>query len=249
MDRSMREPHTDHDSDVAQLGRLDALASRALDALVPLSFTVARTPLEIDAVLHMRYECVTEMGWAKPEDYPDGRERDEHDDGATFIVAREDGSIIASARLVPPVPGELLPAEREFYAVAPPPGRPVEIGRVIIPRRYRSGRSHLLLAGLFARSWLIARELGYSPHRLDGLGVRDRSLPRTWGYRARACSAQAILGRGALAGRTLGNGQQFGSAGTSGWGRRARSRLALLSSRQTPVPYSSLRAHRGSPGP
>ncbi|MGA7672548.1 MAG: GNAT family N-acyltransferase [Nitrolancea sp.] len=190
----MRGPHTDHDSDVAQLSRLDALASRALDALAPLSFTVARTPLENDAVLRMRYECVTEMGWAKPEDYPDGRERDEHDDGATFIVAREDGSIIASARLVPAIPGELLPAEREFYAVAPPPGRPVEIGRVIIPRRYRSGRSHLLLAGLFARSWLIARELGYyrivsmaSASVIDlyhGLGVTARVLaaPKpSWG--------------------------------------------------------------------
>lgn len=141
---------------------LDELAKRALDALAPLSFLEARTPLEIDAVLRMRYECVTEMGWAKPEEYPDGRERDEHDEGAMFIIGREAGEFIASARIIPPVPGELLPAEREFQVRINPPGRWVQAGRVVVPRRFRTGRSHLILAGLLARSWLVARELGYN---------------------------------------------------------------------------------------
>lgn len=151
----------DRSPDLAEQDRLDSLAVRALDALTPLTFTLARTPREIDAVFRMRYECVIEMGWAKPEDYPDGRERDEYDDGARFIVCREDGGIVASARLVPPVLGQLLPAEREFRIGVRPPGRPVEVGRVIIPRRYRGGQSQLILAGLFARSWLTAREIGH----------------------------------------------------------------------------------------
>jgi N-acyl-L-homoserine lactone synthetase len=179
---------------VREQDRLDRLAEQVLDALVPLSFAAARTPLEIDAVLRMRYECVIEMGWAKPEDYPDGRERDAYDDGATFVVCRDASEIIASARLVPPVPGELLPSEREFQVRVAPPGRPVEVGRVIIPRRYRSGRSHLIMAGLFARSGLIAHHLGYDRvvstasaplidlYRGLGLAVTVLALPKfSWG--------------------------------------------------------------------
>jgi N-acyl-L-homoserine lactone synthetase len=186
--------HGDPLPSASERDRLDRLAERALDALAPLSFATARTPLEIDTVFRMRYECVTELGWAKPEDFPDGRERDAYDGGATFIVGRDAGTIIASARLVPPVPGELLPAEREFQMRAPPPGRPAEVGRVVIPRRYRSGRSHLVLGGLFARSWLIARELGYDRvistasaplidlYRGLGLTVAVLTLPkRSWG--------------------------------------------------------------------
>jgi N-acyl-L-homoserine lactone synthetase len=145
----------------AEPDRLDRLAHQALEALAPLSFVVARTPLEIDAVLRMRYECVVEMGWANAEDYPDGRERDDYDEGATFIVCRDGDAMVACARLVPPAIGELLPVEREFRIQVPPPGRPVEVGRVIVAREHRASHSHLILAGLFARSWLIARELGH----------------------------------------------------------------------------------------
>lgn len=145
----------------AERDRLDSLADLALDALSPLTFTVARTPAEIDAVLRMRYECVTEMGWARAEDYPDGRERDHYDEGASLIVCCRAEEIVASGRVVPPDQGELLPAEREFRMIVEPPGRPVEVGRIIIPNRHRGDQSHLILAGLFARSWLVVRELGY----------------------------------------------------------------------------------------
>lgn len=157
----MLEPRPDRDRTETQKCRLDLLAVQALENLTPLSFEVARTPLEIDAVFRMRYECVTEMGWAKPDDYPDGRERDEHDEGATFVLGRDGEEIIASVRIIPPIPGELLPAEREFQVRVSPPGRWVQAGRVIVPQRFRSGRSHLILAGLFARVWLVARDLGY----------------------------------------------------------------------------------------
>jgi N-acyl-L-homoserine lactone synthetase len=145
----------------AERARLDKLAALALDGLAPLVFAVARTPTEIDAVFRMRYECVTALGWARPEDHPDGRERDEDDAGATLVVCRDASELLGSARVVPPLPGRLLPSEREFHVRVDPPGRPVEVGRVVVPERHRLGRSHLVMAGLFARAWLIARELGY----------------------------------------------------------------------------------------
>jgi N-acyl-L-homoserine lactone synthetase len=178
----------------AERDRLDRLAERALDALAPLAVTVARTPAEIDAVFRMRYECVTELGWARPEDYPDGRERDEYDDGAVLVLCRDGETIVGSARVVPPVLGRLLPAEREFQISVEPPGRAVEVGRIVVPQNERVGRSHSILAGVFARTWLIARELGYdrtvstgSAELIDlyrglGLTVIELARPRlSWG--------------------------------------------------------------------
>ena len=180
--------------DADERDRLDRIAERALDALSPLAVTVARTPAEIDAVLRMRYECVTGLGWAEPEDYPDGRERDEYDDGATLVVCRDGDTIVGSARVVPPALGRLLPAEREFHIAVEPRGRAVEVGRIIVPRSERAGRSHLIMAGLFARTWLIARGLGYdriistaSAELIDlyrGLGLTVVELARphlSWG--------------------------------------------------------------------
>jgi len=174
--------------------RLDQVAERALERLRPLAVTVARTPAELDAVFRMRYECVTELGWARPEDYPDGRVRDDYDDGAVLVVCRDGESLVGSARVVPPVLGTLLPAEREFRISVDPPGRAVEVGRVVVPRTARTGRSHLILAAVFARTWLIARELGYdrivstaSAELIDlyrglGLAVIELGQPRlSWG--------------------------------------------------------------------
>jgi N-acyl-L-homoserine lactone synthetase len=178
----------------AERDRLDRLAERALDALAPLTVTVARTPAEIDAVFRIRYECVTELGWARPEDHPDGRERDAYDDGATLVLCRDGESIVGSARVVPPVLGRLLPAEREFHIGVDPPGRAVEVGRIVVPQLERVGRSHIILAALFARTWLIARGLGYdrivstaSAELIDlyrGLGLTVIELARrrlSWG--------------------------------------------------------------------
>jgi N-acyl-L-homoserine lactone synthetase len=180
--------------DAAECDRLDRLATRALAALAPVSVTIALTPADVDSVLRMRYECVVEMGWATPELYPDGRERDEYDEGASFVVCRDGDEIIGSARVVPPAPASLLPIEREFRIRLEPAARAVEVGRVVVPARYRVGRSHLIMAGLFARSWLVARGLGYNRivssaseqlielYRNLGLTVTPLAPPRrSWG--------------------------------------------------------------------
>ena len=142
--------------------RLDLLADQVLADVAPLSLAVATTAADMDAVLRLRYESVIEMGWAQPHDYPDGRERDDYDDGATFVICRDGGELVGATRLVPSVPGRPLLIEKEFGAIAiDAPERVMEGGRVVIPRRHRGDNSHLIMAGLFARGWLAAREQGF----------------------------------------------------------------------------------------
>ena len=129
--------------------------------LAPLSFELAETAADRDAVLRMRYECVVGEGWARAEDHPDGRERDEYDDEATFVVCRDAGAIAGSMRLVPPSPHRPLPTERAYGIRARPLGGAVEVGRIVVAPSARAGRSHLILAGLGARGWLEACRRGY----------------------------------------------------------------------------------------
>ena len=140
--------------------RLDLLADDLLADLLPLVFEEAETAADIDAVLRLRCACVIEEGWARPEDFPDGRERDARDDTAVTIVCRDAGELIGSTRLLPPDPGRPLLVEEEFGVTVPARHRVVEAGRVVIPRAHRGGRSHRILTGMFARSWLTARGLG-----------------------------------------------------------------------------------------
>jgi N-acyl-L-homoserine lactone synthetase len=137
------------------------MAEEVLANLAPMSVEVARSREDVDAVLRMRYECVVAQGWVRPSDYPDGRERDADDEGATFVVCRDDDEIIGCMRLVPPRPDRPLPTEREFRVRVRPAGKVAEAGRIIVSPRIRAGRSHLVIGGLCARGWLLAREQGY----------------------------------------------------------------------------------------
>lgn len=140
---------------------IEQLAARALTNLAPLAFDVVHTTADRDAVLRMRYDTVIEEGWATPEDHPDGREHDEYDDEATFIVCRDAGALVGSLRLVSPSPSRPLPTERDYGIRARPAGHVPEVGRIIITRAARAGRSHLVLGGLCARAWLELRAHGY----------------------------------------------------------------------------------------
>ena len=156
------QPKADAPTSSGTSDGLDRLAQQILDNLEPLSFEIAHTEVDIDTVLRMRFECVVEMGWARAEEYPDGCERDEYDDFASYVVCRDHDVIIGSLRLIFPMPGRLLPTERDFGIRVQPPGGAFEGGRIIVPRRYRLTRSHLVLAGLFARGWLTARQRAFS---------------------------------------------------------------------------------------
>ena len=140
---------------------LDVLAQRALARLAPLTFDVVETDAERDAVLRMRYDCVVAEGWSGAGDHPDGREHDDYDAGATFIACRDGEAMVGSLRLVAPRPDRPLPTERDFGIVARPAGQVLEVGRIVVAPGARAGRSHLILGGLCARSWLEAYARGF----------------------------------------------------------------------------------------
>jgi len=133
---------------------LSALAERALARLAPLRFGLAVGERERDEVLRMRAACVLAEGWARAEDFPDGRERDAYDDDATFVVCRDGDVLAGSLRIVAPTAGRMLPTEDNFGVRARPAGEVADVGRVIVAPGLRAGRSHLILGGLCARGWL-----------------------------------------------------------------------------------------------
>ena len=134
---------------------LERLAVRALERLAPLSFDLATDPAERDAVLRMRYQCVVAEGWATEADFPGGRECDEYEDEATFVVCRDGDEVAGSLRVVLPSDHRPLPTERDFGLRARPAGRVGEVGRIVVSPSARAGRSHLVLAGLCARAWQV----------------------------------------------------------------------------------------------
>lgn len=133
---------------------LARLAERALARLAPLRFDLATEAGEREEVLRMRAACVVAEGWGRPEDFPDGCERDEYDDDATFVVCHDGDALAGSLRIVAPAPGRPLPTERAFALQARPAGGICDVGRVIVAPGRRSGQSHRILGGLCARGWL-----------------------------------------------------------------------------------------------
>jgi N-acyl-L-homoserine lactone synthetase len=163
---SPRAEPSDDPAVTATAGRapVDALGRRAaaaLRTLAPLDVDLARTPADRDAVLRLRYDCVVEQGWARPEDHPDGVERDEYDDEAVHVVGRDGGGLVGALRIVLPSPRRPLPTEAAFGIRARPAGQVPEVGRIVVARPVRPGRSHLVLAGLCARAWLELSARGY----------------------------------------------------------------------------------------
>jgi N-acyl-L-homoserine lactone synthetase len=142
----------------------DAVAEQfhARARAIGLVFASATTAAERAAVFQLRHDVVLEKGWASEEDLPDGLEQDEHDADAIQVMGIRDGRLIATCRIILPVPGRLLPMEAFFGLRVEPVGRVVEAGRAIV-RREHSDIRHLALGGLLAATWIEARrhELEY----------------------------------------------------------------------------------------
>jgi len=149
------------DQTALTLVRVDQLATEILARMVPLRFALARSAEERIAVLRLRYQVVTERGWSRPEDLPDGLERDIYDDHAEYVVAWDNATLIAATRLVYPGSGLRLPTEEAFDLRIEPHGQVVDAGRFIVTRPY-SDCEHRVLAALLARTWLEVRQRGYS---------------------------------------------------------------------------------------
>ncbi len=142
------------------LFQADELA-RGMVAAAPLSFRIAQTPEELTAVYRLRYEVIIERGWARPEDLPDGLERDEYDDHAVHIAAWDGAQIAATSRIVLPAPDLVLPTERAFGVKIEPHEQVVDMGRQIVAHAY-SNVEHLVFAALLAQTWLELHARGYT---------------------------------------------------------------------------------------
>jgi len=141
------------------LARTDALAAQLIARAAPLMFSVAQSPAEREAVYRLRYSIVVEKCWAKPEDFPDGVERDAYDDTAVQIVAWDEDKLAAATRLVPTVPGHPLPTEEAFGLTIESRTQLMDVGRTCVAPAY-SDAQHRVLAGLLGRTWIEMRAGG-----------------------------------------------------------------------------------------
>lgn len=153
------------------LAQIDSASERIRASAGTLRFGISQSSTEREAVFRLRYETVNAMGWARPEDYPDGLERDAYDDEATQIVAWDGEILAATARVVYPQPGLRLPTEAAFELEIPPPGQVADWGRFVVAPAYRS-RQHRIFWGLLARCWLETRRAGHS----EVCGILSQSM-------------------------------------------------------------------------
>ncbi len=146
----------------AWLDTAGELAGALLEAAKPVRFDLARTPDELEAVFRLRCRVTVERGWRRPEDMPNGLERDDYDDDDDVAqIAGWDGTTLAAcARVVYPREGRPLPTESAFGIVAEPTGRVADAGRLIVAPEYRS-RDHRVLGGLAASIWTAMAARGY----------------------------------------------------------------------------------------
>ena len=139
----------------------------------------------------LRAETIVEMGWAPAERFPDGIERDPHDERAIHVGAWKDEELVSVSRVVPPDADGRLPIEGDFGLELSRRGELVEVGRTLVVPAHRGDGRHALLLALFAQCWREMRAIGYSdlvastPFRLidvyRGVGFRIELLgPGRW---------------------------------------------------------------------
>jgi len=142
------------------LTTLDAVAAQAVRWAPPVQFRLAQSAPEREAVYRQRCRVVIEEGWGTATDFPDGLERDAYDERAVQVVGWHDNKIVASGRIVFPIPGHVLPTEETFGLEIEPRGQVADWGRTIVIKEY-SNVSHRVLTGLLAQSWIETRRRGY----------------------------------------------------------------------------------------
>lgn len=150
-----REPSAGADP----IDRLAAVAETLVRTSAPASFAVARTDDAVAAILRLRHRVVIERRWARPEELPDGIERDRWDGGALHIGGFLTGELVACARLVLPRPGHTLPVEEVFDLTVAPAGKVVQVDRLVVARCV-TDPGHRILLGLTAFCWLEAHAHG-----------------------------------------------------------------------------------------
>ena len=138
-------------------GLLDDLAERILRGS-PYRFTIATTPEDRSSAYRIRAAVSIDAGWAPPEDFPQGMERDEFDDAARHVLGWDGDEPVCTGRLMfPPGP---LPTEAATGLVVPPAGRVVDVGRMAVLRSHQTFGHGTFLA-LLCRLYREAREAGF----------------------------------------------------------------------------------------
>ncbi|HEX9636606.1 MAG TPA: hypothetical protein VGB99_03660 [Acidobacteriota bacterium] len=156
---SARRPTQSPDAALA-CAQMDQLAPRVLAWAAPLCFRRIETDAERDAAYRLRYEAVVERGWASAADFPDRRERDAFDLRAVLIGGFDGERLVATKRLVFPLPGLPLPIESIYGLTVHPRGQVVDWGRTVVAPGL-GGASHRALAALLALAWQETRARGY----------------------------------------------------------------------------------------
>jgi hypothetical protein len=141
--------------------RLDRATSAYLQCVAPIRFRAATSDAERFASFRMRYEAIIDQGWAMPEAFPDGLERDNLDDEAVHVVGWLGDRAVASSRLIFPQPGSLLPVEEDFGVQVDPAGGVVEMDRSCVGRGSGAWQEQLFVAVLCA-CWLEIRRAGFA---------------------------------------------------------------------------------------
>jgi hypothetical protein len=145
---------------MSDLVALDDIAGMLLAKLLPIQYAIASTEQQREATFRLRYRAVIDRGWARPEDLPDGIERDADDDRAVMVCGWSETKPIAAARLIFPDPAHRLPVESTFDITIEPAGQVVNVDRITVDREYSDAGSRLLL-GLLASCWLEIRKRGF----------------------------------------------------------------------------------------
>jgi hypothetical protein len=166
----------------AGAGLLDGLAERLLSASA-YRFTVADGSDDRSTAYRIRARASLEAGWASPDAFPDGMERDEFDAAAVHILGWDGADPICTGRLVfPPGP---LPTEVASGLVVQPQGQVVDVGRMAVLRSHQTfghGAFLLLLCRLYREARVAAFEYACgmmsAPARrlVDRLGLQLEQL-------------------------------------------------------------------------
>ena len=162
---------------------MDLVASRLVERALPVRFRLAHSFADLGRVFRLRYQVVVEKGWGKPEDFPDGIERDAYDERAVHILALDDGKLIGTSRLVFPAPGRRLPTEEAFGLMSDLCDGVADVGRVCVAAGYREEK-HRIFSALLGRTWIEMRSRGCA-RALAAIAPAIARVYTSWGLKLR----------------------------------------------------------------
>ena len=121
-------------------------------------FGIPESEKEFLEMYKIRHDVYLKHDYIYGEDYPEGIEKDEYDDGRSiYFIASVNGSVIGSARLIK---DDVLPIKKDCFDFEDPermknisPSKIAEIGRLVSKKfEYKEGAfvpRHVVMLGLF----------------------------------------------------------------------------------------------------